>query len=144
MVYETLNKLFSLIMLCLCIRILFFTFKEPSESFLTNLRLFVIGLFISIISTKSLLGEFNLFQTMIDLLKSSLRIRTSEDETKFAFFILTIMITVGFIFFHPIKVLKKYRRLENKNVVAKSKILIDSSLFYFTILFLVSYLITRF
>jgi hypothetical protein len=64
MKYEILNLSLSILTLLFSIRMVYFTFKEPSDSFSTNFKGYILGFILFFSSFQSLIGKFNLFITI--------------------------------------------------------------------------------
>lgn len=138
MEFKILNIFFSILLLCYSIRTFYFTYKEPS-SYSTNLKGYLFGILMSALCIKSLIGNFNLLETIINLFKDTFKVKTT-----FKVFVIigwTLFIMLGIAIYYYLKYNKKTS--PKKEGFIKTKYLINTALIYLTILFLVCYLIFK-
>lgn len=138
MEYKILNIFFSIILLCYSIRTIYFTYKEPS-SFSTDSKGYIFGILMSVLCFMSLIGKFNLLETISLLFKETFKVKTTFKifvTIGWALFIMTV-IAVYYFYKHNKKTYYK------KEGFLKTKYLINTSLIYLSILFLVLYLIFK-
>jgi hypothetical protein len=143
MEYEILNILFSLLILSYSIRTFYVTYNEPSSFSSTNFKGYSSGFMFSILSIMSIFGAFDLFRTFIDICKITFEIKTEKKGIIFALFVFLIFVVFGIIYYRPNKIFMRYKLLLNDENYAKNKLIIDSTLYYLTILILSSYLIIK-
>jgi hypothetical protein len=138
MEFKILNIFFSILLLCYSIRTFYFTYKEPS-SYSTDLKGYLFGILMSAFCIMSLIGNFNLLETIINLFKDTFKVKTT-----FKVFVIigwTLFIMIGIAIYHYMKHNKK--TAVKKVGFIKTKYLINTALIYLTILFLVCYLIIK-
>ncbi len=138
MEYKILNIFFSILLLCYSIRTIYFTHKEPS-SFSTDSKGYLFGISMSALCIMSLIGKFDLLETTINLFKETFKVKTTFKAfvtIGWALFIIT-----GIAIYYYYKNNKKTN--SKKEGFIKTKYLINISLIYLTILFLVCYLIFK-
>jgi hypothetical protein len=138
MEFKILNIFFSILLLCYSIRTFYFTYKEPS-SYSTDLKGYLFGILMSAFCIMSLIGNFNLLETIINLFKDTFKVKTT-----FKVFVIigwTLFIMLGIAIYYYLKYNKKTS--PKKEGFIKTKYLINTALIYLTILFLVCYLIFK-
>jgi hypothetical protein len=140
MIYEILNILFSILTLGFSIRTFYVTYNEPSTFSSTNFKGYSSGFLLSLLSIMSIIGNFNLLRTCIDICKIAFKIKAEKDGIIFAEIVLLIFIVFGIIYYRPDKILIRYKLLSNDKNYAKNKLIVDSALNYFAIVILSSYI----
>ena len=138
MEFKILNVFFSILLLSYSIRTIYFTYKEPS-SFSTDLKGYLFGISMSALCLMSLIGELNLLETIITSFKNTFKVKTT-----FKVFVIigwALFIMLGIAIYYYLKYNKKTS--PKKEGFIKTKYLINTTLIYLTILFLVCYLIFK-
>ena len=135
---KILNIFFSLLLLCYSIRTIYFTYKEPS-SFSTDSKGYLFGISMSALCIISLIGKFDLLETIINLIKETFKVKTTFKAFVIIGWALFIMTGIAIYYYY------KHNKKTNpkKEGFIKTKYLINLSLIYLTILFLVCYLIFK-
>ena len=138
MEFKILNIFFSILLLCYSIRTFYFTYKDPS-SYSTDLKGYLFGILMSALCIMSLIGNFNLLETIINLFKDTFVVKTTFKVFVIIGWALFIMLGIGIYYY------LKYNRKASpkKEGFIKTKYLINTALIYLTILFLVCYLIFK-
>ena len=142
MTNKILNILFSTLILFYSIRTIYFTYKEPSPSNFssTDWKGYSSGIMFSIMSIMSIFGFFDLLRIFIDISKATFELKSTESGIIFASFVLLFFIVLSLIYYRPNKILMRYKALSNEENLAKTKLVIDSVMCYYTVLILVIYL----
>ncbi|OGS71701.1 MAG: hypothetical protein A3G95_02620 [Flavobacteria bacterium RIFCSPLOWO2_12_FULL_31_7] len=136
MEFKILNVFFSLLLLSYSIRTFYFTYKEPS-SFSTDLKGYLFGISMSALCLMSLIGKFDLLETTINLFKDTFKVKTIFKVYVIIGWALFIMLGIAIYYY------LKYNRKTSpkKEGFIKEKYFINTGLIYFTILFLICYLL---
>lgn len=136
------NILFSTFILILGLRTIYFTYKEPSEFYNTNIRGYLSGTLFIIMSVMSMFGKFSLFKILSQMVRSSLKLKGENGAVGFALFVAIICTVFFFIYYRPNKVLRNYQIVKT-NMDARIKLLSGCLLFYFGFSIVLCYLIVK-
>ena len=139
MEFKILNIFFSILLICYSIQIIYFTYKQPSPSSSTNLKGYLAGFSGLMLCVMSLIGRFDLLETIITLFKDTFKVKTTFKAYVIIGYALFIMTGIAIYYY------LKYNRktTQKKEGFLKTKYLINTGLIYFTILFLVCFLLIK-
>ena len=142
MTNHVLNILFSILILCYSIRTIYFTFKQPSPSKYSSndWKGYVGGIGLSIISIICLFGFSDLFKIFIDVSKTVFELKSKESNIIFVSIILLLFVVLIIIYYRPDKVIKIYKTNSDDKDLAGIKVIVDSLMCYYAVLFFLIYL----
>lgn len=125
MKYEFLNVVLSILILIYSVRVIYFTYKEPSDSFSTNFKGYTLGLILFFSSFQSLIGKFNLFITFSEIFKSSFKLNTEKKQFSFAFLVLFLLIVLVILNYLRMKRYFPFSKVSSIPETAKIKNTVD-------------------
>ena len=141
MKYEILNLSLSILTLLFSIRMVYFTFKEPSDSFSTNFKGHILGFILFFSSFQSLIGKFNLFITISEIFKSSFKLKTEIKQFSFAFFVLFLLTVLVILNYLRMKRCFPFSKVPSFPETSKIKNTIDWILLFLAFCTVILYLI---
>ena len=136
------NILFSLFFILFGIRMIYITKRNPDTFYSQNIRGYLAGTLFIIMSIISLSGKFNLFETLSQLIKNSLKLKSKHDVLIFTIWTVIVCSVLFLTYYRPDKMINKYR-IAKKNAEDKIIVLSGYILFYFGFSIVVIYLIEK-
>ena len=120
---------------------IYHTYKEPASWFSTNLKGYLGGGFMIILSVISIAGKFSLLDTYIGLIRKLFHLKANQSGIVIAVFISIIFLVFGLTYYRPDKIQAKYQNISEDNNYAKTKLVSGCLLFYFAFTIIIAYLI---
>lgn len=141
MKYEFLNVILSILILIYSVRVIYITYNEPSDSFSTNFKGYILGFILFFSSFQSLIGKFNLFITISEIFKSSFKLKTEIKQFSFAFFVLFLLTVLIILNYLKMKRCFPFSKVPSFPETAKIKNTIDWILLFLVFCTVILYLI---
>ena len=119
----------------------YYTYKEPSSSISTNTKGYIGGSLMAFYALMSIIGKFNLLDTIIHIVRKMLRFKKHESAIGVLVFIAIIFLIFGLTYYRPDRILDKYKRICEENKDLKIKLISGCLLFYFAFTITLVYLL---
>ena len=139
---ELFNYLLSALILLLGVRFIFMSYIKPDVYYSTTLKGYIAGFLFILMSVMSFFEKFSLYSIITKLIRDSLKLKGENGGFSFDIFITIMCMVLFFTYYHPDKLIRKYKVLKN-NLSEKIILLSNYLLFYFWFLFVILYLILR-
>ncbi|MGC4041806.1 MAG: hypothetical protein QM710_13750 [Flavobacterium sp.] len=143
MTHVIFNVLVSFFTLCFSVYMVYYTYKEPSEWFSTNLKGYIGGGFMIILSIMSIVGKFSLLATFIQTVRKLLHFKKEQSGIGIALFFAIIFLIFALTYYRPDKIQVKYQNI-SEDKQATIKLVSGCFLFYYaftvTVLYLLAWL----
>ena len=124
------DVLLSVFILCYSIHMVYFTYKEPSQWFSTNMKGYIGGGLMAMLSILSIAGKFSLLDIFIDMTRKTLHYKKHQSAIGVLFFLAIILLILALTYFRPDKIQARYQKLLAQNR-SSLKLISNSFLFYF-------------
>lgn len=140
MTHEVFNSLISLLVFSYSFHMIYYTYKEPSSFYSTNLKGYIGGGLMITMSLMSLAGKFSLLDTFIQIVRKMMRFKQDESGIGIVLFLGIIYLIVGIVYYRPDKIQSEYQNISPTDKASKIKLLSGCFFFYYAFTLIIAYL----